>query len=115
MSRAPVPGIGHSLCGAGHEPAPPSLVESSVIFSRMTVRVLLFARYAELAGREAVEVSISAAATVGDVLQQLRGSIPGAESLPERPLVAVNQVHARLDTPVADGDELAVLPPMAGG
>ena len=81
----------------------------------MTVRVLLFARYAELASREAIEVPIPADATVADVLTHLRLSVPGAEALPGRPLVAVNQIHAQLNTPVTDGDELAVLPPMAGG
>jgi molybdopterin converting factor small subunit len=81
----------------------------------MTVRVLFFASYAELAGREAVEVPVAASDTVADVLRHLRGAVPGIGALPERPLVAVNRVHARLDTPVGDGDELAVLPPMAGG
>jgi molybdopterin converting factor small subunit len=81
----------------------------------MSVRVLLFATYAELAGRESVDLSLSAPSTVGDLLRQLRVMLPGANAIPERPLVAVNQVHARLDSPVVDGDEVALLPPMAGG
>jgi molybdopterin converting factor small subunit len=81
----------------------------------MTVRVLLFATYADLAGREAVDIPTGPEATVADVLRHLRAAIPGADRLPSRPLVAVNQVHARLETPVADGDEVAILPPMAGG
>lgn len=81
----------------------------------MTVRVLLFASYAELAGRESVELPVRPDATVDDVLHHLRAAIPGADRLPPRPLVAVNLVHARPETPVADGDELAILPPMAGG
>ena len=81
----------------------------------MTVRVLLFATYADLFGRSSVEIAVSPPATVGDVLRQLRGAFADASQLPARPLVAVNQVHARLETPIADGDELALLPPMAGG
>ena len=81
----------------------------------MAVRVLLFATYADLAGAHSVDIPVESEATVGDVLRQLRVLLPGAGRLPERPLVAVNQVHARLDSPVSDGDELAVLPPMAGG
>jgi len=81
----------------------------------MTVRVLLFATYADLAGRGSVELRVLPPATVADVLRQLRDLLPGAAQIPERPLVAVNQVHARLETLVSDGDELALLPPMAGG
>ncbi len=81
----------------------------------MSVRVLLFATYADLAGRESVDLSLSVPATVGDLLRQLRVVVPGTRGIPERPLVAVNQVHARLDSPVQDGDEVALLPPMAGG
>lgn len=81
----------------------------------MAVRVLLFATYADLAGAHSVEVPVESPSTVGDVLHRLRILLPGADRLPDRPLVAVNQVHARLDSPVSDGDEVAVLPPMAGG
>ncbi len=81
----------------------------------MSIRVLLFATYADLAGRESVDLQLTVPATVGDVLRQLRAVLPGTKGIPERPLVAVNQVHARLDSPVQDGDEVALLPPMAGG
>jgi molybdopterin synthase catalytic subunit len=81
----------------------------------MTVRHLLFARYAELLGRETVELVWPAPGTVRDLLAQLKRELPASAQLPERPLVAVNQVHARLDALVRDGDEVALLPPMAGG
>jgi molybdopterin synthase catalytic subunit len=79
------------------------------------VRVLLFARFAELAGRPDLELSLPAPATVSDVLRLVRGSFPGAERLPDRLLAAVNQVHAQANSPVRDGDEIAFLPPLAGG
>lgn len=85
------------------------------IEARVTVTLLLFARYAELAGRDSMAVSVAAPATVGDVLRAARASIPGAAALPDRPLCAVNLVHARLDTAVQEGDEIAILPPLAGG
>jgi molybdopterin converting factor small subunit len=81
----------------------------------MKVRVLLFATYADLAGRGSAELDVATPATVADAVRHLRGLFPGADRIPERPLVAVNQVHARLETPLSDGDELALLPPMAGG
>lgn len=81
----------------------------------VAVRVLLFATYAEQAGRPQVDLTLPAPATVQDVLRRLRAALPAAERLPDQPLAAVNQVHARLSSPVRDGDEIAFLPPLAGG
>ncbi len=78
------------------------------------IRVLLFASYAERLGREFVEVTVSTPATVAGVLDRLR-ALPGGRDLPARPLCARNLAHVSLDTPVSDGDEIAVLPPLAGG
>jgi molybdopterin converting factor small subunit len=79
------------------------------------VRVRLFARYAELVGRSETAVSVSLPATVGDVVRRLRDEVPAARALPERPLAAVNLRQVKLDARVQDGDEVALLPPIAGG
>jgi molybdopterin converting factor small subunit len=79
------------------------------------VRLRLFARYAELVGRDDLDVAVDLPATVADVVRRLREGVPGAAQIPERPLVAVNLRHVRLDAPVAPGDEVALLPPLAGG
>ena len=80
----------------------------------LRVRVLLFARYAELLGQTELELTVSAPATVRTVLDSLRERAGGAQ-LPPSPMVARNRVHAQLDTALEDGDEVAVLPPLAGG
>jgi len=79
------------------------------------VRVRFFASYAELAGCETTAVDLPLPATVGDVVRRVREQLPGARGLPERPLTAVNLRHVKLDAPVDDGDEVALLPPLAGG
>lgn len=79
------------------------------------VRVRFFARYAELVGRSEAAVSVPLPATVGDVVRRVRADFPGAQALPERPLAAVNLRQAKLDARVQDGDEVALLPPIAGG
>jgi molybdopterin synthase sulfur carrier subunit len=81
----------------------------------MAVRILFFATYADLLGRGETELTVAAPATVADLLDRLRHELPGADRLPPRPMVAVNQRHADLETPVADADEVAFLPPLAGG
>jgi molybdopterin converting factor small subunit len=79
------------------------------------VHCRLFARYAELVGTDRTTLRLLPAATVADAVRELRERLPGGKALPERPLVAVNQAHARATQPLADGDELALLPPLAGG
>lgn len=80
----------------------------------VNVRVLLFASYAERLGLETLRVTLPALATVADALEHVR-SLPGGERIPPKPLCAVNLSHAALDTPLSEGDEVALLPPLAGG
>ena len=80
----------------------------------LTIRVLLFASYADTLGFDSVELNLEQPATVGNALERLR-ALPGGERLPARPLCALNLTHVRVDAPLSGGDELAVLPPLAGG
>jgi MoaE-MoaD fusion protein len=80
----------------------------------VTVRVLLFASYAEQLGAEALDLTLSSPATVADVIAHLR-ELPGGHLLPPKPLCARNLAHAGQDDRLSEGDEIAVLPPLAGG
>ena len=79
-----------------------------------SVRVLLFARYADLLGLGTANLPIESAGSVNAVVDYLRG-LPGGQHLPASPLVAVNHRQVRGDHRLAPGDEVALLPPMAGG
>jgi len=81
----------------------------------MTVRSLFFAFYRDLAGADELLVQLPAQATVRDLVRELRGAAAGLAALPETPVVAVNMTYAPLSTPLADGDEVAFIPPVAGG
>lgn len=80
-----------------------------------TVSVRFFARYAELAGCDSSAVSVSTPATVADVIAKVRDLFPGTQAMPARPLAALNRRQVKLDAPVGDGDEVALLPPISGG
>jgi molybdopterin converting factor subunit 1 len=80
----------------------------------MSITVLLFASYADALGTSSHSLELPGDATVADVLADLRRR-PGSAKLPPQPLVAVNQRFARTDSPVRTGDEVAVIPPVAGG
>ena len=77
-------------------------------------RVLLFARYAELFGAPEVIVTLPVPITSAGVVNALR-QLPGGVSLPESPFLARNGAQVAPGDPVQPGDELALLPPMAGG
>jgi molybdopterin synthase catalytic subunit len=73
----------------------------------MSVRVRLFAGLRERAGWSQREVD---AATVGEIWEALE---LGTE--PEGLLYAVNKEYATRDRALADGDEVALIPPVSGG
>lgn len=75
----------------------------------------LFARYAELAGRDDLTLVVALPTTVRELVRRLREELPGGRELPEQPLTAVNLKQVKLDSPLQDGDEVALLPPLAGG
>jgi molybdopterin converting factor small subunit len=82
--------------------------------SDVSIRVLLFASYAESLGFDSIEISVASPATVGAVLERLR-ALPGGDRLPQRPLCALNLAHVGPEARLVAGDEVAVLPPLAGG
>ena len=81
----------------------------------IAVRARLFARLREQAGTDTESIALRAGSTVADVYDALRRSHPGLE--PNRDAVrgAVNQEFADWDVIVADGDEVAFVPPVSGG
>jgi molybdopterin converting factor subunit 1 len=79
----------------------------------MTVSVLLFASYADAFGRPQIEVAVDSGSTVADMVARVR--IGHADRLPARPLVAVNHEYAAYDRVIEPGDEIALIPPVAGG
>ena len=80
----------------------------------MTVTVLLFASYADTLGMQSMSLNVDMGATVQDVLGHVR-ALPGADRLPSQPLVAVNERYAKPNRVLQAGDEVAIIPPVAGG
>jgi molybdopterin converting factor small subunit len=81
----------------------------------LTVRCRFFARYAEAVGISEITLELPRPSTVQDAVTFIRARLPNASLLPERPLVALNAMHALPGEELNEGDELALLPPMAGG
>lgn len=81
------------------------------------VTVRFFAVLKKLVGQDTMRVDVNGHTTLKELLDRLEQDIPSLRAtLREgRTLVAVNQEIAQEETPVADGDEVAFLPPFAGG
>jgi molybdopterin converting factor subunit 1 len=79
----------------------------------MQLNVLLFASYAEALGAPSVALTMREGSSVDDVLNAVRAMAPG-RGLPPA-LVAVNQEYASPRQVVIAGDEVAIIPPVAGG
>lgn len=79
----------------------------------MTHTVLLFASYADAFGSPTLAVTLPDGATVADLLAEVRRMSPGAGLPPAA--VAVNQTYAGREHLLLAGDEVAIIPPVAGG
>ena len=72
------------------------------------ITVKCFARYRALLGFAELESPV--VPTIGDLLMD-----PRLAHLPKDALLAVNQHFADRATPLVDGDEVALMPPVSGG
>lgn len=80
----------------------------------MNVTVLLFGQYRDAAGTDELTLNLAPGARAIDAVAEVRAQRP-TPLIPERPVVAVNMTYASLTDALNDGDELALLPPVAGG
>jgi molybdopterin converting factor small subunit len=80
----------------------------------MRVVVKLFATYAEAFGGQEIALELPAGAKAADVVAAVLAR-PEAARLPPAPAVAINLRYARPDSVVHQGDEVALIPPVAGG
>ena len=81
-------------------------------------QILYFAWVREKIGTPQETIHLPAEVTTVQALMRfLRGKgDPHATALADVNLqVAVNQTHAQFQDPVADGDEIAIFPPVSGG
>jgi molybdopterin converting factor subunit 1 len=81
----------------------------------MRVVVKLFGAVREAAGAKELTLDLPEGARVADLRDRLAGDLPVLDAFGDRLAVSVNLELAKLDAPLHDGDEVALLPPVAGG
>ena len=81
----------------------------------MTIEVLFFAVLRERAGRERETIDLPADATAGQLMDLLVQRHPGFAGIEGRVQLAVNRQMVPRAHALADGDEVALIPPVSGG
>jgi len=81
----------------------------------LNVTLLFFAQARERVGHVRVTLELPSGSKVRDALDAIERTHPGFAALRPHLAIAVDQSLAEPDTPLQDGAELALLPPVSGG
>lgn len=81
----------------------------------MNVRVQLFAIAKQLAGRDAVELTVPDGATLADVRRLLAEAVPALAPVLPHVLFAVNSQYAEEAAVIPPSASVACIPPVSGG
>ena len=81
----------------------------------MRVRVVYFGMLRDMAGREQETVELNEGARLAELYSSLQERIPGLRKFGGSIALAINYEYAAADSPLHEGDEVALLPPVSGG
>ncbi len=81
----------------------------------MRVTIRFFASQREATGLSTYVADVPDNARAADILASLYESFPKLKTAATSVAFALNREHVKPDAQVRDGDELALLPPLAGG
>jgi molybdopterin converting factor subunit 1 len=86
-----------------------------VVDRKMLVHVRFFAAHREATGQSAYQADVPAGTRAREAMRLLIARFPALDGHASAVAYAVNQTVVPPDTELHEGDELALLPPMAGG
>jgi molybdopterin converting factor subunit 1 len=81
----------------------------------MQITVRLFATLRERAGVSQLTLDVAEKSTIAEAIVELRKRIPALAEHVNNIAFALNHSYTQLNTPLQDGDELALIPPVSGG
>ncbi len=81
----------------------------------MRVRVLLFAGLREALGEKELDRELSEGSSLGELMGELETAYAPLARYRGKLVISVNTERAPLEIELADGDEVALLPPVSGG
>ena len=95
--------------------APQAATDAAPAGAAIRVSLLLVASVAEAVGERRREVRVPEGTTARGLIEQLAADVPALAGRADHVSFARNQQFVPPDTVLADGDELAVIPPVSGG
>lgn len=81
----------------------------------MKVRLLYFAVLRDITGQSECDLELPDGSRPREVWQTLRTKYAKLAAYEQPPMTAINESYATPDAVLRDGDELAFIPPVAGG
>lgn len=81
----------------------------------MNITLLFFGALKELLGRDESRLNVPERTMAGALPALVLEGSPHAAFWRDKILYAVNREHAHADTVLKEGDEVALMPPLAGG
>ena len=81
----------------------------------MRIRLLYFAVLRDITGSSAADLDLPEGTRPLDVWLKLRADYAKLTDYVQPPMIAINESYAAADSVLHDGDELAFIPPVAGG
>jgi molybdopterin synthase catalytic subunit len=81
----------------------------------MRVKVLFFGMLKDIVGRVEEQVEVAADARLSTVFDHYAGEFPRLRDMAGSIVIARNQEFSKLNAALAEGDEVAFLPPVSGG
>ena len=81
----------------------------------MQVKLLFFASLKDIVGSRQLDLDLPAGATISDLWDQLESRYPRLQRYRSIVLTSVNEEYVHRAAPIADGDEIALFPPVSGG
>jgi molybdopterin converting factor subunit 1 len=81
----------------------------------MRVRVIYFGMLKDAVGHQLEDVELRESATLRDLVETCIAKTPVIDNFRDVLAYSVNMEYANFSTPLKDGDEIAMLPPVSGG
>jgi molybdopterin converting factor subunit 1 len=81
----------------------------------MTIKVMLFAQCSDIVGSRQLEITPAPNTSVQDLVNSLIKKHPKLGAMERSIMISVNQEYVDRDQLLADGDEVAMIPPVSGG
>lgn len=79
------------------------------------IKILFFGTLAHQIGKDSMNITLVEPESIGTILKKIAADFPILNKIHHAVLFAVNHNQVNADHIVQDGDEIAFMPPFAGG